>query len=117
VARLFDKPIAPNLIGSNTPEQTDASVADQVTIVAPPAGGHRRKCPPPVIKRKQPLSSVDQVMSQIELSQYRGPCSPLDLVAIEIIFRCLFEAFRHTSQVAAVSDATDGNDRLPKKTR
>jgi hypothetical protein len=39
-------------------------------------------------------------MTQIELPPYRGPRSPLDLVAIEIIFGRLSEAFRHASQAA-----------------
>jgi hypothetical protein len=32
-------------------------------------------------------------MIQIELPQHRVPRSPLDLVAINIIFGCLFEPF------------------------
>jgi hypothetical protein len=111
------EPITPNPIGSNAPEQTDPFITDWVTTIVPPAGGHRCKHPPLVIKRKQPLPSLDQVMSQIELPPYYGPLSPLDLVAIVIIFGRLFEAFRHTSQVVDVGDVTDGNDRLPNKTR
>jgi hypothetical protein len=54
-------------------------------------------------------------MSQIELPPYRGPYSPLDLLIIEIIFGCLFEAFRHLSQAAAAGASTDDNTRPQKK--
>jgi hypothetical protein len=55
--------IAPNLISSNTPERTDPSIVDRVATIIPPAGGHGHKRPPPVIRRKQPLPSTDQVMT------------------------------------------------------
>jgi hypothetical protein len=32
-------------------------------------------------------------MIQIKHAPYRGPQSPLDLVVVEIIFGCIFEAF------------------------
>jgi hypothetical protein len=53
-------------------------------------------------------------MTQIELPPYRGPKSSLDLVAIDIIFGCLFEVFRRTSQVAGAGSST-GGDTLPQK--
>jgi hypothetical protein len=56
-------------------------------------------------------------MSQIELPLYRGTCSPLELVIIEIIFRRLFEAFRHISQATVAGASTDDNTRPQKKTR
>jgi hypothetical protein len=43
-------------------------------------------------------------MTHIELPPYCEPQSPLNLVAIEIIFGHLFEAFQHTSQ--AISTGT-----------
>jgi hypothetical protein len=49
--------------------------------------------PPPTLKCKQSKPPPDQVMTQIELPPYHGPRSPLDLVAVEIIFGHLFEAF------------------------
>jgi hypothetical protein len=42
-------------------------------------------------KRKQDKVVADQVI--IELPSYRGPRSPLDIVAVEHIFGRLFEAF------------------------
>jgi hypothetical protein len=35
--------------------------------------------------RSNPVPLADQVMTQVELPPYRGPRSPLDLVAIEIM--------------------------------
>jgi hypothetical protein len=51
-------------------------------------------------------------MIQIELPPYGGPHSLLDLVAIEIIFGCLFEAFRCVAQ-AAGTGASAGADTPP----
>jgi hypothetical protein len=56
-------------------------------------------------------------MTQIEFSLYRGPRSPLDLVAVEIILGRLFEAFRHTSQAAGARTSTGGAGQCTKKTR
>jgi hypothetical protein len=73
--------------------QTDPSTVDQAALGAPSAGRHKRKRPPTVPKCKQTKTLAHQVMTQIELPLYRGPRSPLNLVAIEIIFGHLFEAF------------------------
>jgi hypothetical protein len=87
------EPIAPSQIRSDTPGQTDPSVADRAASTAPPMDGYRHKRPPPVPKWKQAFPSTDQVVIQIELPLYHEPHSPLDLVAIEIIIERLFEAF------------------------
>jgi hypothetical protein len=87
------EPIAPSLIGSNAPEQTDPSIADQAALGAPSAGGHKRKRPPTIPKHRQTKTSTVHVMTQIEFPPYNGSRSSLDLVAIEITFVCLFEAF------------------------
>jgi hypothetical protein len=51
-------------------------------------------------------------MTQIELPPYRGPCSPLDVVSIEIIFGHIFEVFRHITQAdAAVGMVADEDDK------
>jgi hypothetical protein len=76
------EPIAPGLISSNTPVQTDPSSTDRAALSAPFAGGNKQKHPPTIPKRKQTKTSANQVMTQIELPPYRGPRSPLDLVAI-----------------------------------
>jgi hypothetical protein len=85
--------IAPNPIGSSALEQVHSSAADQVDPTIPSASGQKRKRALLSLKRKQPKPPVDQVMIQIEHAPYRGPQSPLDLVAVEIIFGCIFEAF------------------------
>jgi hypothetical protein len=85
--------ISPGPIGTNASVQTDPSTTNRATLGAPFAGGHKCNCPPTIPKRKQIKTSTYQVMTQIELSPYRGPRSPLDLVTIEIIFERLFEAF------------------------
>jgi hypothetical protein len=55
-------------------------------------------------------------MTQIELPLYHGPRSPLNLVAIEIIFGRLFEAFRHVSQAAGTGTSVGGAAQRMKKT-
>jgi hypothetical protein len=109
------KSIAPDPISSNTPKQTDPSIDDRAASTNPPVGGCRRKRPPPVPKQKQALSSADQVMTQIELPPYRGPRSPLDLIVVEIIFTCLFEAFRRISQAIGTSTSAGDDIQLRKR--
>jgi hypothetical protein len=75
------KPTAPNPISFDVPKQSDPSTTDQVLTIVPPAGGCGRKHPPPpppATKWTKPITSADQVMSQVELPPYRGPHSPLD---------------------------------------
>jgi hypothetical protein len=78
--------VTPNPIDSNLLGQAHPSIVDRVEVTAPSAGRQKRKRPPPALKRKQSKLLADQVMTQIELPPYRGPRSPLNLVAIEIIF-------------------------------
>jgi hypothetical protein len=55
-------------------------------------------------------------MTQVELPPYGGTCSPLDLVAIEIIFGRIFEVFWQMSQAAAAGAAPTADDKpLQKK--
>jgi hypothetical protein len=109
--------IAPSLISSNVLEQAQHSTTDQADIVAPSIDGQKRKHPPPILKRKQSKPSADQVMTQIKLPPYRRPRSTLDLVAIEIIFGCLFEAFRHAPQAVYTGTSTNDEIQPSKKTR
>jgi hypothetical protein len=104
--------IAPNPISSSVLEQVHSLAADQVDPTVPSASGQKRKCTPLSLKRIQPKPPANQVMIQIEHAPYREPQSPLNLVAIEIIFGHLFEAFRHASQ-AARSGALAGDEILP----
>jgi hypothetical protein len=84
---------APGLISSIEPEQSKPSTAGQVLAIVPPSGRRGRKHPPLATKRSKSIPSADQVMTQVELPPYHGPCCTLDLVAIEFIFGCIFEAF------------------------
>jgi hypothetical protein len=107
--------IAPNPIGSGMTEQIHFSATDQTTTVAPTGNSQQNKKHIVLAsKRKQPAPS-DQVI--IELPLYRGPQSPLDLVAVEFIFGCLFEAFRYTSQAAGTRTSVGANTQPTKKPR
>jgi hypothetical protein len=61
------KPITPNPIRIDAPEQADPSIIDRAASIVPPASGRARKRPTTTIRRNQPLPSANQVMSQIEL--------------------------------------------------
>jgi hypothetical protein len=111
----FAESIAPNRIRSNAPEQADPSVVDRAAPVVPLTGGRGHKCPPPAIRRNQPLPSADQVMTQVELPPYHRPRNPLDVIIVEIIFGCLFEAFQHISQAVVAGASTDDSTRPQKK--
>jgi hypothetical protein len=50
-------------------------------------------------------------MTQVELSPYRIPHSPLDLVDVKIIFGRIFEAFWQMSQAAVVGVVPAANDK------
>jgi hypothetical protein len=66
-------------------------------------------------KYKQPTPLANQVTIHIELSPYHGPQSPLDLVAVEIVFGHLFEAFQHSSQAASTGAPAGVDTQLTKK--
>jgi hypothetical protein len=86
------KPIAPNPTGPSMAGNTRSLVVGQ--IVTAPSGSKQKKTHVPLAtKHKQPIPSAGQMMTHIELPPYRGPRSHLDLVAIEIVFGRLFEAF------------------------
>jgi hypothetical protein len=87
------EPVAPNPISSGMSKQADLSTAGRVATVVAPAGGRGRKHLLPATSWSKPLPSVDQMMTQVELPLYCGPRSPLDLIAIEIVFGCIFEVF------------------------
>jgi hypothetical protein len=96
-------------------EQICPSATDQTTTAIPLGSGQQKKKHVVLAsKRKQPASS-DQVIT--ELPPYPGPRSPLDLVAVEIIFGCLFEAFRHTSLAAGTGTSAGADTSRPKNLR
>jgi hypothetical protein len=84
------KPIATNPIGSDAPGPSNPSITARFVTPILPLGKHGQKHPPPAARHNMLL---DQVMTQIELPPYHGPCSPLDVVTIEIIFGSIFEVF------------------------
>jgi hypothetical protein len=112
-----DEHVTPNPIDSNLLGKAHPSVVDRVEATGPSAGGQKRKCPPPALKRKQSKLPADQLMTQIDLPPYHGPQSPLNLVVVEIIFERLFEAFRHASQGAGAGTLVGGAAQPAKKTR
>jgi hypothetical protein len=91
VATLAEAP-ALGPIGANAPGDPRTSVTDRVLVV-PPASGRGQKRIYHAMKRSNPVPLVDKVMTQVELPPYCGPRSPLDLVVINIVFGCIFEAF------------------------
>jgi hypothetical protein len=106
--------IPPGPINSAVPEQSKCFITDRVPAIVPSSGKRGHKRPPPVTKWSNPIASPVQVMSQVELPPYREPCSPLDLVTIEIIFRCIFEAFQRISQ-ATIAGVTIVDVDKPRK--
>jgi hypothetical protein len=108
------EPITPNPISFGVLKQSDPSTAVRVPIDVPPTSWRGSKRPPPTTRPNKPILQVDQVMTQVELPLYHRPHSPLDLVAIEIIFGCIFEMFWHISQAATGTVATD-DDRPQKR--
>jgi hypothetical protein len=106
------EPITSNPIGSNMVALVHPPVADQSVSAAPLSGGQKRKHIMLASKRKTTTSS-DQVIT--ELPSYHGSRNQLNLVAVNLAFARLFEAFQHISQ-AIRTDATTGVDtQLAKK--
>jgi hypothetical protein len=56
-------------------------------------------------------------MTHVELPPFRGPHSPLDLIAIEIIFGHIFEEFRRISQAATAGATSTADDKPSKRSR
>jgi hypothetical protein len=83
--------LVPIPIGSSSAGETHPSVVDRAASTAPSSGSQKKKHVMLGTKCKQDKATIDQVI--IELPPYRGPRSPLDIVVVEHIFGCLFEAF------------------------
>jgi hypothetical protein len=88
-------------VGAGAPGTIRPPAADWVLVV-PPSSEHSKKCLRLAIKWSDPTPHTNQVMSQVELPPYRGPHSPLDLVALEIVFAHMFWAFHRVSQAKSV---------------
>jgi hypothetical protein len=104
--------LTPNLIRSSSAAETCPSATNQAPSTAPSGGGQNKKC---IVLGTTCMP--DKVVSNqviIELPLYRGPQSPLDIVIVEHIFGCHFEAFEHISH-AARTDTSTGDDAQPPK--
>jgi hypothetical protein len=83
--------------GAGSPGTTRSLAANRVpAVAASSACGWKR--PHPTVKRSDPGHQTNHVMIQVELPPYHGPRSPLDLVALEIVFGHMFEVFRRVPQ-------------------
>jgi hypothetical protein len=72
-------------------EQIHPSAADQTTTTVSSGSGQQKKKLVVLVSKCYQHASSDQVIT--ELPPYRGPRSPLDLIAVEFVFGRLFEAF------------------------
>jgi hypothetical protein len=104
------EPITSNPIGSNMAALIRPPAVDQPVSAAPLTGGQKQKHIMLASKRKTTTS--DQVIT--ELPSYHGSRNRLNLVAVNLAFGRLFEAFQHISQ-AIRTDAMAGADTQPAK--
>jgi hypothetical protein len=105
------EPITSNPIGSNMAALVRPPVADQSVSAAPLSGGQKWKRIMLASKCKTTTSS-DQVIT--ELPSYHRSRNRLNLVAVNLAFGRLFEAFQHVSQ-AIKTDTMAGADTQPTK--
>jgi hypothetical protein len=104
--------LAPNLIGSSSVGETYPLADDRAASTTPSGSGEKKIGVVLGTKHMQDKVVTDQVI--IELPSYRGPRSPLDIVVVEHIFGCLFEAFQHISQAARTDTSTGDDPSHPK---
>jgi hypothetical protein len=102
--------LIPGPIETDVPRKPKPSVAGQASV-KPPAGRRGRKRLHTAVKWPNPIPHADQVITQVELLLYLGPHSPLNLVAVEIIFGRIFEVFCRMSQAAIAGAAPTGGDK------
>jgi hypothetical protein len=92
--------------------QVRPSATDQPTTAAPLGSGpSKKKCLVLASKRKQPAPS-DQVIT--EFFPHHVPRYSPDLVAVKIVFGCLFKALQRPTQAAKI-DSSAGADIQPAK--
>jgi hypothetical protein len=107
--------IDPNLTGSGPVVQVCPSAVDQLITAAPLGSGpSRKKRLVLASKRKQPVPS-DQVTT--ELFPHPAPCCSLGLVAVQLVFRRLFEALQRPTQAAQIDTSTGADTQLAKRLR
>jgi hypothetical protein len=109
------EPTVPHLIRSDTAMQVRPSAADQLTTAAPLGSGHlKKKHLVLASKHKHPTPS-DQVIT--ELFPHHAPRCPSCLVAVKLIFGCLFEALQHLTQAVAINTSAGADAQPAKKLR
>jgi hypothetical protein len=108
------EPITSNPIGSNMTALVHPPVADQSISAAPLSGGQKRKRIMLASKHKTTTSS-DQVIT--ELPSYHGSRNRLNLVAVNLAFGRLFEAFQHVSQAIRTDTMAGADTQSAKKPR
>jgi hypothetical protein len=101
-------------IGSDMAALVRPPVVDQSVFAAPLGGGQKWKCIMLAPKRKTTTSS-DQVIT--ELPSYHGSCNRLNLVAVNLAFGRMFEAFQHVSQAIRTHTTAGANTQPAKKPR
>jgi hypothetical protein len=108
------EPITSNPIGSDMTALVCPPVADQSVFAAPLGGGQKRKRIMLAFKRKTTTSS-DQVIT--EFPSYHGSRNRLNLVAVNLAFGRLFEAFQHVSEAIRTDTMVGADTQLAKKPR
>jgi hypothetical protein len=111
---ILIKATVPEWIGAGAPDILRSPIIDQAPTI-PPSGGHGRKHLCLIARCSDPVPQANQVMTQVVHPPCRGPHSLLDLIAIEIVFGRIFEAFRQMSHAAAAGAAPAANDNTFQK--
>jgi hypothetical protein len=112
--------IIPDLIvtgacDSTAPPTADRAKAAQMTIPTT-SGAQLHKRPHIVTKQPDRNHRASEVITHIELSHYRGPHSPLDLVPSEIVFGRISKVFGRMSQAKSDDQIVHvGDDNPPPK--
>jgi hypothetical protein len=108
------EPTIPNLIRSDMAAQVLPSAADQLTTAAHLGSGHLKKKRVALVSmRKQHVSSSDQVIT--EPLPHHASRRSLGLVAVRLVFWCLFEAFQCLTQVASTDTSAGADTQLAKR--
>jgi hypothetical protein len=106
------EPTVPNLIGSGTAAQVLPSATDQLTTAAPLGSGYPKKKHLVLVSNRKQHASSNQVTTK--LVPHHAPRHSLGLVAVKLIFLCLFEAFQRLTQ-AVRTDTSAAADTQPAK--
>jgi hypothetical protein len=106
------EPIVPHLIGSDMVTQVLPSATNQATTAAPLRSGPSKKKRLMLASKRKQHAPSDHVTTEL-FSRCVPRCSP-GLVAIKLVFVCLFEALQRPTQAAKI-DTSAGADIQPAK--